>query len=98
MRLEEVLRLVWRDVFGISGHVEVSRSKSKTRQRRLVEICPSLERWLAPYRSMEGNVAKHWQTVNGYVQAFIALRESLGIPARRNGLRHGFVTYHFALQ
>ena len=46
---------------------------------------------------MEGKVATQWQTVNGYVQGFVALRESLKIPARRNGLRHGFVTYHFAL-
>ena len=25
------------------------------------------------------------------------LRRTLKIPSRRNGLRHGFVTYHFAL-
>jgi hypothetical protein len=31
------------------------------------------------------------------VQAFIALRQELKIPSRRSGLRHGFVTYHFAL-
>ncbi len=96
LRLEEALRLDWRDVFGIPGHVEISTSKSKTRQRRLVEICPALEEWLAPYRGLEGKVAARWETLNGYIQAFMALRKSLGIPARRNGLRHGFVTFHFA--
>ena len=97
LRLEEVLRLDWHDVLGIPGHIEVSTSKSKTRQRRLVEICPALEQWLTPYRGMEGKVGAQWQTVNGYVQAFIALRKALKIPSRRNGLRHGFVTYHYAL-
>jgi integrase len=97
LRLEEVLRLDWRDVFGIPGHIEISSSKSKTRQRRLVVVCPALKRWLATYRGIDGKVATQWQTVNGYVQAFIALREELKIASRRNGLRHGFVTFHFAL-
>ena len=97
LRLEETLRLDWRDVFGIPGHVEVSTSKSKTRQRRLVQICPSLEQWLAPYRDKKGKLAAQWQTVNGYAQAFAAFRNGLEIPSRKNGLRHGFVTFHFAL-
>ena len=95
LRLQEALRLDWREVFGIVGHIEVSTSKSKTRQRRLVEICPALEQWLAPYRGAEGKVAT--QTLNGYTWSLINLRKSLKIPSRRNGLRHGFVTHHFAL-
>ncbi len=97
LRLEETLRLDWREVFGIPGHIEVTSAKSKSRQRRLVEICPALEQWLTPYRGMESKLATQWRTVNGYVQAFTALRKHLKIPSRRNGLRHGFVTYHFAL-
>ena len=89
------MRLDWRDVFGIPGHVEVSSSKSKTRQRRLVEICPALAQWLEPYGGTEGKV---WmQTLSGFVQALAALRQSLKNPSRRNGLRHGFVTFHYAL-
>ncbi len=95
LRLQEALRLDWREVFGIAGHIEVSTSKSKTRQRRLVEICPGLQQWLAPYREMDGKVTT--QTLTGYTQSFIALRKSVKIASRRNGLRHGFVTYHFAL-
>ena len=97
LRLQEALRLDWADVFGIAGNIEVSSAKSKTRARRLVEICPSLEQWLQPYRGLEGKVAGQWQTLNGYMQAFIALRKSLKIPSRKNGLRHGFCSYHFAL-
>ena len=95
LRLQEALRLNWRDVFGIVGHIEISTTKSKNRQRCLVEICPALEQWLAPYRGLEGQVTS--QTLNGHTQSFILLRKSLKIPPRRNGLRHGFVTYHFAL-
>ena len=95
LRLQEALRLDWRDVFGIAGHIEISSSKSKTRQRRLLETCPALEHWLAPYRGSEGAVAT--QTLSGYTQTFSALRKQLKIPSRRNGLRHGFVTYHFAM-
>lgn len=54
LRLEETFRLNWGDVFGIPGHVKVSTAKSKTRQRRPVEICPALEQWLSPYRRPEG--------------------------------------------
>jgi integrase len=97
LRLEEVLRLDWEDVFRIRGHIEVSSSKSKTRQRRLVVVCASLQEWLTPYRAKKGKLATQWDTVNQYVQDFSALRESLKIPARRNGLRHAFCTFHFAL-
>jgi integrase len=96
LRMEEVFRLDWREVFGIPGHVEITSAKSKTRQRRLVEICTALMQWLAPYNGMEGKVTAQWQGLSGYVQAFMKLRESLKIPPRRNGLRHGYVTHHFA--
>ena len=95
LRLQEALRLDWHEVFAIAGNIEVSTSKSKTRQRRLVEIGPALKMWLAPYRGRKGKVAT--QTLNGYTASFTALRRSLKIPPRRNGLRHGFVTYHFAV-
>ena len=97
LRLEETIRLDWNDIFGRPGHIEISSSKSKTRQRRLVEISPTLEQWLIPYRGMEGKVVTRWQAANSYAQAFTKLLRSLKLPPRRNGLRHGFVTFHLAL-
>jgi hypothetical protein len=97
LRLEEASRLDWREVFTIAGHVEISTSKSETRSRRMVEICPALEQWLAPFRGHEGRVGGRWATANDYVRDFAALRDRLKIPSRKNGLRHGFCTYHFAL-
>jgi len=42
LRTQELLRLDWSDVWRVSGHIEVTAGKSKTRQRRLVETCPAL--------------------------------------------------------
>jgi integrase len=95
IRLQEAQRLTWQDVFGTAGYVAISATKSKTRSRRLVEICPALAAWLEPYRQNEGQL---WaQSRDTYHAAFVELRESVKIPARKNGLRHAFCTYHFAL-
>ena len=95
IRLQEAQRLTWQDVFGTAGHVGISATKSKTRSRRLVEICPALAAWLEPYRQHEG--ALWTQSRDTYHAAFVELREAIDIPARKNGLRHAFCTYHFAL-
>jgi integrase len=95
LRLQEAVRLTWADVFHVAGHVEISAGKSKTRSRRLVATCPALAQWLEPYRAFEGPLWR--QSLDTFHAAFNALAESLGIPAKRNGLRHGFVSYHFAL-
>src|SRR5256885_12365901 len=50
LRTAELLRLDWADEWRVPGHIEVTAGKSKTRQRRLVEICPALAAWLRPFR------------------------------------------------
>ena len=75
--------------------IEISKTKSKTRSRRLVTICPALAGWMEPYRACSGLI---WQkSLCLFHDEFGALRDSVKIPARRNGLRHGFVSFHFAL-
>ncbi len=108
LRTAELLRLDWKDVWRVAGHIEVTAGKSKTRQRRLVEICPALQAWLEHYRTMaagpiwNGNESKE----NRFQERFNELCESAEIDhkekkghvARKaNGLRHAFCTYHFAL-
>ena len=95
LRVEEVMRLDWAEVWKTEGHIEVTAKKAKTRQRRLVEICPALAAWLKPYRKKTGKVFP--SGVNYFQELFGALRDNLKIPIRRNGLRHAFCTYHFAL-
>jgi integrase len=97
LRLQKCLRLDWRQGFGIPGSIEVSSAKSKTRSRRLVEICPSLAAWLEPFRGREGRVWQGTETAQGYEHVFRKLLKSQGINWRKNGFRHGFCSYHFAL-
>ena len=44
IRPMEIQRLSWRNISG--QYIEVSAGKSKTRQRRLVEVLPNLSSWL----------------------------------------------------
>ncbi|MBI3416480.1 MAG: hypothetical protein HY043_14385 [Verrucomicrobia bacterium] len=94
LRVEEIMRLDWSDVWRVPGHIEITARKAKGRQRRLVEICPALAQWLETFRDATGSV---WgKSVDTYQETFAHLRETLKIPTRRNGLRHAFCTYHFA--
>jgi integrase len=95
LRGEEIMRLDWADVWRVAGHIEVSARNAKTRQRRLVGICPALTGWLEPYRQMDGKV--YPRGVHAFQHAFLNLRKKLELPDRRNGLRHAFCTYHFAM-
>jgi integrase len=95
LRGEEIMRLDWADVWRVEGHIEITAKKSKTRSRRLVEICPALAAWLEPCHNLQGRVFAGG--VSGYLRGFLKLRGSLKIPDRRNGLRHAFCTFHYAL-
>ena len=95
LRLQEALRLDWRDVFTISDHIEISSAKSKTRSRRLIEINATLAAWLEPHRGSEGKVTS--LTLDAYTWQLIQLRKRLKIPSKKNGLRHGFLSAHFAI-
>ena len=99
LRTAEILRLTWGDVFRVPGHIEITAGKSKTRQRRLVEVCPALSAWLDDYRQLTGKVCPItaasvdviWQ------QQFLKLCDAAKVSRKRNGLRHGFCSFHFAL-
>jgi integrase len=104
LRTSELLRLSWRDVWRIENHIEVTAGKAKTRQRRLVEICPALARWLEPYRQFEqGKVSDlhevTWQQKFGDLcaEARVEIKgKHVAVTRKLNGLRHAFCTYHFA--
>ena len=95
VRLQEAVRLTFEDAFRVEGHVEISGGKSKTRSRRLVTMNDALGQWLEPYRSLSGPV---WnQCLDKFHTEFGALLDELKIAPRRNGLRHGFCSYHYGL-
>jgi integrase len=95
LRREEILRLDWADVWRVKGKVEVSKRIAKGRKRRLVDICSALGAWLRPYRNATGPV---WsKSPDALEEALAGLRDGAGISARRNGLRHSFITFHMGL-
>jgi integrase len=105
LRSKELMRLDWADVWRVPGYIEVTAGKSKTRQRRLVEICPALQTWLEPYRTHENG--KFWPgEERTFLEHYGELCETaevehkgkkVSVPRKANGLRHAFCTYHFAL-
>jgi integrase len=95
LRLQEAARLTWEDVFRVRGHIEISSTKSKTRARRLVTACPALVHWLNGYRDRSGPVWKH--NLDRFHDDFNALLASVETEPKRNGLRHAFCSFHYAL-
>ena len=96
LRLQEALRLDWRDVWSIKGHIEISSAKAKTRSRRLVDINSTLAAWLKPHRDKkEGAVTT--MTLDAATWQLIQLRKRLKVPSKKNGFRHGFLSAHFAI-
>ncbi|MEO5803870.1 MAG: tyrosine-type recombinase/integrase [Verrucomicrobiota bacterium] len=94
LRSAELLRLTWEDVWRVPQHIEITAGKSKTRQRRLVEICPALAAWLRPYRKSTGKLCTLHEIT--WQQHFLQLCTDAGVTRKSNGLRHAFCTYHFA--
>jgi integrase len=105
LRTAELLRLDWADVWRVPGHIEITAGKAKTRQRRLVEICPALAAWLKPFHKL--TAGKLWTGHEiTFQQKFVELCQQaavknkgkkIAVTRKTNGLRHAFCTYHFAL-
>ncbi|HTX20492.1 MAG TPA: hypothetical protein VMD27_01340 [Candidatus Aquilonibacter sp.] len=96
LRSKELMRLDWADIWRVPGHIEITAGKSKTRQRRLVEICPALQAWLEPYRVRERG--KFWPgEERTFLEHYGELCETAEVARKTNGLRHSFCSFHFAL-
>ena len=96
LRSKELMRLDWADVWRVPGHIEITAGKSKTRQRRLAEICPALAAWLEPYRVSE--TGKFWPgEERTFLEHYGDLCETAEVARKTNGLRHSFCSFHYAL-
>jgi len=92
-RRSELMRLTWQDVWSVENYIELDAKKTKTKQRRLVPIQPSLALWLAPYKDYNGSL---WPGSEGsfHSQLQILMRKC-GISGQ-NLLRHSYASYRLA--
>jgi integrase len=96
LRTQELLRLDWADVWRVPGHIEVTAGKAKTRQRRLLEICPALAAWLEPLRACK--TGSLWQGHEATFQEHCReLWKQADVPRKDNGLRHSFCSHAYTL-
>jgi integrase len=92
LRPEEIRRLSWEDIDTDSGFIEVKASKSKTGQRRLVTISPTLRAWLRPYADREGGIVPKQERKLRLAAMKLAKVETWPVDV----LRHSFASYHLA--
>ena len=92
-RRSELMRLTWQDVWRVENYIELDAKKTKTKQRRLVPIQPSLALWIAPYKECKGSL---WPSSEGsfHSQLQILMRKC-GISGQ-NLLRHSYASYRLA--
>src|SRR5260370_34869215 len=96
IRTAELLRLEWSDIEIERGFINVAAKKSKTAQRRVIQMQPNLCAWLAPYQGRTGPVGHH-RNERTLHRAWNALLPAAGIETLpTNGLRHSFASYHLA--
>ena len=86
IRPMEIQRLTWKDISG--QYIEVSAGKSKTRQRRLVEVLPNLSSWLELGGELPARNKRKRLT---------ALVAKCGLEWHQDIMRHSFASYHLAM-
>jgi integrase len=103
LRSIEILRLEWENIWFKKGFIEVGKDKSKTATRRLVPICPALEKWLKPFAKKNGPILPDIRNEVHFTRLFHAAKHTLnekgGTPRVKlvhNGLRHSFCSYRLA--
>lgn len=95
IRREEVTKLDWREVRFDAGVIEVTTGKSKTAQRRLVDICEKLRDILKPLQKPSGPVVP--KSFGKHSAELRRLLISSGFLWPKNALRHSFASYHLTL-
>ena len=95
VRMEEILRMTWEDVYRRKGFIEIEAQKAKTARRRLVPISPNLADWLAVSDKSHGAL---WPWSKAYLFEVIPnVAKTASVRWKRNALRHSFISYRLAL-
>lgn len=94
LRMSELMKLEWGEIYFDKNLIEVKASKAKTAKRRFVDILPCLSAWLKKFRGKTGPIWPY--TRFNFSQKRDILAKKLNIKWPNNGLRHSFATYHCA--
>lgn len=94
LRSAERARIDWAAVrlAGARPFVEIKAEWAKTSARRTVELCPAAIEWLNLVPNREGKV-----NPANYEGRFAALCSAAEVKYPKNGLRHSFASYRFAV-
>jgi integrase len=92
IRGRELQRLDWADIDLTDGFIEVRDSTAKTDVRRLVPIKSNLKKWLVPLAKKAGHVC----AIKNLSNALTELSADSGVPWKKNGLRHSYISYRVA--
>ncbi len=94
LRTAERARIDWSAVHlnGARPFVEIKAEWAKTSARRTVELCPAAVEWLKLATSQEGRV-----NPANYEGRFAGLCDAAEVKYPKNGLRHSFASYRFAI-
>jgi hypothetical protein len=95
VRSEELLRLFWADLERRAGFIEITARQSKTQSRRLIPIPPNLAQWLSIAPRFGEKVWPHSKPY--FFEEIQKTAARAGVPWRRNGLRHSYISCRLAL-
>ncbi len=96
VRLAEAGRMNVTDLALPERRATVSAGKAKTRARRIVPLCDSAREWLT--ESVAGPLGPLWSGSRmDLAEEIRNARRRAGVPAKRNGLRHSFISYRLAI-
>lgn len=95
IRTAEILRLKWEDIDLESGFIELKAGNTKTRSRRLVPIADNLRQWLTPRHKTSGPMVTLKRPDESIGE--VCLNHKPRILWKRNGLRHSFASYRYAI-
>lgn len=93
LRSAELARLDWSAINLTDNSIVVGAQIAKKRSRRVVEIAPNLQAWLAGVTARQGSLIN----APAFRENLENLRQAAGIAEwPHNALRHSFASYHLA--
>ena len=94
LRTQEIKRLEWSDIALPEKYLVISKGKSKTKTRRIVYGRENLWVWLETFKKGKGPVVDRLRPEKTAAEIAGTLA---GVKWKRNGLRHSFASYLYAL-